>query len=187
MSKTICHQKTNKTKNPKFPFRFNSDKYLNDNIIKVSPELRDTISQIIARKIPPNRNVYDELQKNVEEIIAKRIYPEFLKSDVFIEYVEQHSRNNIKSITNQASTSRNSNSNININNTACNTDGNASYSTVGLSPLVMSPNLQTLHEDTELTISNEPISTKTTTDQPKLTRDFLLATQKSRLEVRPPG
>lgn len=103
---------------------------------------------------------------------------------MFIEYVEQYSRNNIKPITNQASTSSNSNSNINT--TAYNTDGNASYSTVGLSPL-MSSNLQTLHEDTELTISNEPSSTKTTTDQPKLTKDFLLATQKDRLELRPPG
>lgn len=164
----------------------NSDNYLNDNIMKVSPELRNTISQIIARKIPPNPNVFDELHKNIVGIIAQKIHPAFVQSEVFIQFINQNSQEITKPITNQASTS----SNINISsnsNTTTNTDGASSFSglTVGLSPLIASSNLQTLHEDTELTISNEP--TATTDRSMPLTTQNLLASQKLRLDVRPQG
>lgn len=162
---------------------------MSDNVIKVLPELRETISQIIARKIPPNPNVFDELQVNVQEIMAKKLYPEFLKSETFIQFIEQNSRGTKNPTTIRPSTS--SNSNIIINTTTSNTDGAAIISAinVGLSP--STSNLQTLHEDAELTLNNEPISTKKTTDRsmqrPTLTRDRLLATQNERLEIRPQG
>lgn len=164
---------------------------MSDNVIKVLPELRETISQIIARKIPPNPNVFDELQANVQEIMAKKLYPEFLKSETFIQFIEQNSRDTKNPTTVRPSTS--SNSNINSNTTTSNTDGAANISgiNVGLSPSMTTSNLQTLHEDAELTLNNEPISTKKTTDRsmqrPTLTRDRLLATQNERLEIRPQG
>lgn len=162
---------------------------MSDNVIKVLPELRETISQIIARKIPPNPNVFDELQVNVQEIMAKKLYPEFLKSETFIQFIEQNSRDTKNPTTVRPSTS--SNSNIISNTTTSNTDGAAIISgiNIGLSP--STSNLQTLHEDAELTLNNEPISTKKTTDRsmqrPTLTRDRLLATQNERLEIRPQG
>lgn len=156
---------------------------MSDNVIKVLPELRETISQIIARKIPPNPNVFDELQANVQETMAKKLYPEFLQSETFIQFIEQNSRD-----TKNPTTVR-SNSNINSNTTTSNTDGAAIVS--GINVGLSTSNLQTLHEDAELTLNNEPISTKKTTDRsmqrPTLTKDRLLATQNERLEIRPQG
>lgn len=156
---------------------------MSDNVIKVLPELRETISQIIARKIPPNPNVFDELQANVQETMAKKLYPEFLQSETFIQFIEQNSRD-----TKNPTTVR-SNSNINSNTTTSNTDGAAIVS--GINVGLSTSNLQTLHEDAELMLNNEPISTKKTTDRsmqrPTLTRDRLLATQNERLEIRPQG
>lgn len=160
---------------------------MSDNVIKVLPELRETISQIIARKIPPNPNVFDELQANVQETMAKKLYPEFLKSETFIQFIDQNSRDTKNPTTIRPSTS--SNSNINSNTTTSNTDGAAIIS--GINVGLSTSNLQTLHEDAELTLNNEPISTKKTTDRsmqrPTLTRDRLLATQNERLEIRPQG
>lgn len=156
---------------------------MSDNVIKVLPELRETISQIIARKIPPNPNVFDELQANVQETMAKKLYPEFLQSETFIQFIEQNSRD-----TKNPTTVR-SNSNINSNTTTSNTDGAAIVS--GINVGLSTSNLQTLHEDAELKLNNEPISTKKSTDRsmqrPTLTKDRLLATQNERLEIRPQG
>lgn len=161
---------------------------MSDNVIKVLPELRETISQIIARKIPPNPNVFDELQANVQETMAKKLYPEFLKSETFIQFIDQNSRDT-KNPTTAVRPSTSSNSNINSNTTTSNTDGAAIIS--GINVGLSTSNLQTLHEDAELTLNNEPISTKKTTDRsmqrPTLTRDRLLATQNERLEIRPQG
>lgn len=160
---------------------------MSDNVIKVLPELRETISQIIARKIPPNPNVFDELQANVQETMAKKLYPEFLQSETFIQFIEQNSRDTKNPTTIRSSTS--SNSNINSNTTTSNTDGAAIVS--GINVGLSTSNLQTLHEDAELKLNNEPISTKKSTDRsmqrPTLTKDRLLATQNERLEIRPQG
>lgn len=167
-------------------FQFNSEEYLHDNVIEVPAALRNTISQIIAKKIPPNPYLFDELQRKVVDDIAEKLYPTFLQSDVFIQFNNEQNRRDVtNNTTDQASAGSSSDA------ATSNTDGAASYSgmAVDLTPLISTSNLQTLHEDTELTISTEPIATKTTTDRPmpKLTKDLLLATQKGRLEVRPQG
>lgn len=119
-----------------------------------------------------------------------------MQSDAFIRYVEDH-RKEFESKPVAISSQANRSSNV-VTNTAAAasaaaasfTDGAAGFSgKTELPPLVTSTNLQTLHEDAELNLSEEPTLTKTTTDRPmpKLTKDLLLATQKGRLEVRPQG
>lgn len=153
---------------------------MSQNIINTPPELRKTISQIAKSEIEPIKKIYEDLQNIVEQIIATTIYPAFRQSDVFIHYISQNAKGleNIQSTTaSQASCS---------SSTACSSsDGTASFSRMtGLPPILSSSNLQTLHEDSELKISDEPILTKATTNRPKpkLTKDLLLRTQEGRLE-----
>lgn len=126
--------------------------------IQVPPELRETITGIIQSKIPPNTNVFDDLQKQVGEIIAATSYRAFLQSDMFIRYAQDNKKElDTKPISSTSQTN--------------------------------SSDLQTLHEDTELNLSDGSNLTKTTTDRPlpKLTEDRRLKTERRRLEVRPPG
>lgn len=163
--------------------------------IAISDELRETITNINKRKIPANANIFDELQKQIKEIIRNTTYIAFFRSDFFIQYVEDRQKEfDTKSVAiqNQASGSSNASSAIATTSagTASFADGFAGFSgKTELPPLKPSTNLQTLHEDAELNLSEEPNLKKTTTDRPmpKLTKDLLLATQKGRLEVRPQG
>lgn len=126
--------------------------------------------------------------------MAHTIYPTFLQSDIFIQYIEQNTKD---STINATSTSTTSTQFSTLAGAAAqsSSDGNAtavatsSRMTIDTSPLIATSNLQTLHEDLELKLSDVAASSKTTTDRPmpKLTKDLLLATQKGRLEVRPQG
>lgn len=135
-------------------------------------------------ELPPDPHIYDDLQETVKIQIATRIYPEFLKSKVLIDFVEEHTRGSEEKPAN-VSGQANFSSYLASNSCA----GGAAGFTVGLTPLVAPSNLQTLHEDTELNLNDGPNLRKTTTDRPmpKLTKDTLWLTQDKRLEVRPEG
>lgn len=132
-------------------------------------------------ELTPDPHIFDDLQETVKVQIATRIYPEFLKSKVWIDFVEERMRGSeVKPI--------NSSVQANFNSYLSGCAGGAAGFTVGVLPLVASSNLQTLHEDTELNLNDGPTLRKSTTDrQPKLTKDLLLVTQNKRLEVRPEG
>lgn len=153
--------------------------------IHVTPELRNTIRQIAKKEIPPNPNIFDELQKEVEITIGTKIYPSFLLSPVFIEFAEQAKQQR----TSSSVDGRASVSNANIADGTTVYDNFSSASTVELLPLAGAANLQTLHEDVELKLNEGAHPSKSTSGRPmpKLTSDLLLATQKRRLEVRPQG
>ncbi|XP_031626193.1 axin-like isoform X2 [Contarinia nasturtii] len=168
--------------------------------IPTSPELQKTISDIIRKESTPNPHVFDDLQKTVADMIATTTYRAFLQSDMFIQYVHNKefekptianaNQPNYTSNVASASNSSSSNSTATASMTSSTTDSAATFSgmTVELSPLLTTPTLQTLHEDTELKLS-QSTSTKTTTDRPmpKLTSENLLATERRRLEIRPQG
>lgn len=171
-----------------FFFLLNSDEIIRDQI-EVSTELRNTITAIAQKKIPPNTNVFDDLQYQVKETIATTSYLSFLTSEFFCKYNRDQDN---KFETKPVFTATNVASAINNAGVASSSaDGAASLSgkTYELLPSFTTSNLQTLHEDTELNLSQEPILTKTTTDRPmpRLTEGLLLATQTPRLQIRPPG
>lgn len=172
-----------------FIYLFNnkSDEIIRDQI-EVTPELRTTITGIVQKKIPPSANVFDELQKQVKETIAATSYQTFLVSDFFIKYVEEQEKKfEAKAVV--TATSLASAINNAVAGGAADDAARLTGRTIELSPLLMSSNLQTLHEDTELNLSEKSTLTKTTTDRPmpKLTIGRLLDSQEERLKVRPPG
>lgn len=192
-----------------FNTKTNSDRYLASNIIEAPIELRKTILQISRKEIEPVPRIFDDLQKKVEKIIEKEVYPAFLMSDIFIEFVQSRQDEGITvEIANETNTlptqidsssasglcSSNSSSRTDITaSTAPMTDGHvaSAYNLMNadlISPIINASNLQTLHEDSELKLNAESHSTKSRTEgRPMLTKELLLATQKGRLEVRPQG
>ncbi|XP_055311072.1 axin [Sitodiplosis mosellana] len=158
--------------------------------IEISPELRTTITGIVLKKSPPNTNIFDDLQQQLKETIASSSYRTFLLSAFFIDYVEEQKKKYEPKPRITAASLASAMNNVAVASSSA--DGATGFSrpmTVELSPLLTSSNLQTLHEDAELTLSKEPTLTKTTTDRPmpKLTEGLLLVTQNRRLEVRPEG
>lgn len=199
----------------------------------VTTELKNKIRKIKKNELPPDRTIFDGLQKAIYGIIQRTVYPSFLLSSDFVEYVskiEQNvdvttigtsattailtsavlaptasiaplptTRTTLLSKISDSSSDGNTNSlhpsnNNNNNNTIVN-NNSASISkpdiaTAAIPATLSIPNdLPTLHEDSELVMSERSTLMKTSTDRhlPKLTHEMLLATQKGRLEVRPPG
>lgn len=205
----------------------------------VTTELKNRIRKIKKNELPPDRFIFDVLQRAVLGIIQKTVYPSFLLSTDFVEYVSQieqsvdvstvgtssaagalgatailastalaptapiapmpATRTTLLSKISDSSSDGNTNplhpSNNNNNNTSSINNNSASISKPDMAaapiPATLSiPNeLPTLHEDSELVMSERSTLMKTSTDRhlPKLTHEMLLATQKGRLEVRPPG
>lgn len=147
----------------------------------------------------------------MEKIIEKEVYPAFLTSDVFIEFIQtkEDEATTVENV-NETNTlpmpagssgaiSICSSSHTNMLGLVPNTSdggGNGGNSAttaynrinVDLISPFNAPNLQTLHEDSELKLNTESHSAKSRTDgRPMLTKELLLATQKGRLEVRPQG
>lgn len=155
------------------------------NIIEAPTELRTTILQILRNEIEPQPHIFDDLQKRVEQIIEKEVYPAFLTSDLFIEYTQSR-EDGAKAIEAAPEIA-----NVPMHTKRMNSMHSMFINAYdGLpSSLINSPNLQTLHEDSELRLNAKSHSMKprTARPMPKLTEDLLLATQKGRLEVRPQG
>lgn len=162
-------------------------KYLRKEI-QVSTELRNTIKKIIKGEMPTNANVLDTVQKSVENVISQTTYPSFLGSDLYLQYVEelQNAATTGGCIVPSASLTASSSS-------SSSTTSLSSYDSLGACStnlqehLTKNSILPTLHEDSELAIAEAATANKLVSSNPKLTEDLLLATQKRRLEVRPPG
>lgn len=202
----------------------------------VTTELKNRIRRIKKNESPPDRFIFDGLQRAVLGIIQQTVYPSFLLSTDFVEYVS-HIEQSVDAIpvgaagaaggtgptailasavlaptapapvvrttlpgkisdscadgnTNRLHPSNNNNNNTSSinNNSASNSKTDAAAAPI---PRTLSiPNeLPTLHEDSELVMSERASVMKTSTDRhvPKLSHEMLLVTQKGRLEVRPPG
>lgn len=197
-----------------------------------------SISEDIRRIIKDGRkdesllsaNIFDGMQKQVEATIQDNIYPSFLCSEMYIQYIQKmsviHERfagsngsagsvysNEDCSATGNTTSIPSSTLLANSNpvsvgttvNSICagagingsSTSASSSGSLSATDTLPRSSTLPTLHEDIELSLSNEADRARQScesnrsaaiTDMPvRLTRDLLLATQNRRLEIRPPG
>lgn len=127
------------------------------------------------------------MQHDVVRIIADTTYPSFLQSELYIQYVAHAQSVAAENAAVAGGT---------IHTSATNTAGSTSSSSGSGSAnerLPRSSTLPTLHEDTELSITDDmsplPLcETHTPNEMPmRLTKDLLLATQRRRLDIRPPG
>lgn len=112
-------------------------------VLPVSEDLRKEISKQVKELKPdqPNINLFDAAQREIERLINTTTYPNFLNSDIYLQYVQ--------SVQNVGS----SNSDV--------TSSSSSSSSSSISPRDMallnqtSGLLPTLHEDSELVTTQQ--------------------------------
>ncbi|KAJ9597773.1 hypothetical protein L9F63_011381 [Diploptera punctata] len=141
--------------------------------VKTQLAISEDLRKEVNRRIKEEKNqlagdVFDDIQTEVEHLINETTYPNFLKSDMYLQHVQTMQNGELSSGSTSSSGSSGSSS-----------GGGRDISGAG-------PPLPTLHEDTELVTvegSKMPIAGS---DALPLTRDMLIATQKRRaFEVRP--
>ncbi|XP_034097970.1 axin-like [Drosophila albomicans] len=160
-------------------------RFLRKSQLPVPDDLRTQIKAIKSNEIPLNSHIYDSMQQNVKSTIRDNIYPSFLCSEMYIQYIQKMSA--MKEHLSSSVTTLDS------------TDGGpASFASSGNSAsaantLPRSSTLPTLHEDSTLSLCDNLDNVKADNERAqndvpmRLTRDLLMATQKRRLEIRPPG
>lgn len=128
--------------------------------------------------------VYDQMQQDIERIINETTYPNFLRSDTYLQHVQ-----NMQAGIGDSAALDCSGYMLSSSNPLSTSSSSGSTSATDL--IKRSSTLPTLHEDSELvceSFSNIHLGGSRTPEMPvKLTRELLLATQERRLEVRPPG
>ncbi|KAH8275975.1 hypothetical protein KR044_011371, partial [Drosophila immigrans] len=150
-------------------------RFLRKSQLSISDELRTQIKAIKSNEIPLNTHIYDGMQNHVKTTIRDNIYPSFLCSEMYIQYVQQMSaaKEHFSCSASSASAMR--------KQSRISTAGDTAI------PLGGSSTLPTLHEDAALSTGDDLEKVKANDIPMRLTRDLLIATQKRRLEIRPPG
>ncbi|KAH8388623.1 hypothetical protein KR093_011494 [Drosophila rubida] len=227
-------------------------RFLRKSQLSISDDLRTQIKAIKSNEIPLSPHIYDPMQQHVETTIRDNIYPSFLCSEMYIQYIQQMSAVQERFSSSGATASGSAGSSgsggscgsnngsvtgacalpaatakqllvataggaaippgvfINLPVSSGNvlpagtcsasgsvygpsTSASSSGSISATDTLPRSSTLPTLHEDSELSLCDDfekvqVEGVRAQTDFPmRLTRDLLIATQKRRLEIRPPG
>ncbi|CRK99467.1 CLUMA_CG012685, isoform A [Clunio marinus] len=185
---------------PPVPGKEDSRKFKMSDLSQIPDDIRQNIKRSQKDSsfiLTPD--LFDQMQKDVEQVINATTYPNFLQSDMYLQYVQTfHSA--IDRSHNPAS--------ISASTTTTNSTTTSSFTFSDASSILLSRSstLPTLHEEGEalnLEISEGAIggfndlnsnrvptlsSSSSSSKVPmSLTKDALLATQMRRLEMRPPG
>lgn len=238
-------------------------RFLRKSQLSISDDLRAQIKAIKSNEMPLSPHIYDPMQQHVEATIRDNIYPSFLCSEMYIQYIQQMSAVQERFSSSAGSSGSGGSSvagacallpsassskqqhqqqqlqqqqllllpsssgsvalppgvfiNLPVNSGGggggsmlpagtCSASGSvygpstsasSSGSISATDTLPRSSTLPTLHEDSELSLCDdfEKVQVEGSggggrvhNDFPmRLTRDLLIATQKRRLEIRPPG
>ncbi|XP_044252907.1 axin isoform X4 [Tribolium madens] len=151
--------------------------------LKSALQINDDLKKQIMKNLKspqclePPITLFDEAQAQIENLISKTTYPNFLKSDIYLQYVQSVENASSDDFNSESSSSSSSLSNKDLGNLAS-----------GLGPL------PTLHEDMEFSLNSQQpllltpasVSTGYHTPTVRLTKDMLLRSQKHRaLDIRP--
>ncbi|RZC34793.1 axis inhibition protein [Asbolus verrucosus] len=151
--------------------------------LPINDELRKQIMNNIKslQCFDPPITLFDEAQAQIEYLINKTTYPNFLKSDMYLQYLQsvENPSSGSDDFNSESSSSSSSVSNKDLGNLAS-----------GIGPL------PTLHEGMEFNVNPHPpllltpgtasVSTGYHTPTVRLTKDMLLRSQKHRaLDIRP--
>ena len=63
-------------------------KYIKSDQVSFIPDTKRNIIDKITRKEGINQSIFDEAQKEVEDVMRKDTYPLFLKSDLYVQYIQ---------------------------------------------------------------------------------------------------
>ncbi|CAH1376653.1 hypothetical protein MTP99_018056 [Tenebrio molitor] len=157
--------------------------YFLKSALPINDELRKQIMKNLKSPqcLEPPITLFDEAQAQIECLINKTTYPNFLKSDVYLQYLQsvENASSCSDDFNSESSSSSSSVSNKDIGNLAS-----------GIGPL------PTLHEGMEFSLNSQQpllltpgttsVSTGYHTPTVRLTKDMLLRSQKHRaLDIRP--
>ncbi|XP_013793328.1 axin-1-like, partial [Limulus polyphemus] len=108
-------------------------KFIRSAVVQINPETRKEITDKIEQKLGLEQSIFDKAQRDVEQVMSQTVYPNFLKSDLFLGYI--HSLQNYGHLQSEKH--------------SC---SSGSSSSTGSEPESRQDTLPTLHEDTELCI-----------------------------------
>lgn len=143
-------------------------RFLRKSQLSISEDLRSRIKTGLTSDAKLDPHIFDHIQQEIVRIINDTTYPNFLQSELYIQHIYNAEQN---AAMHSASTTSSS--------------GSCSAPNVP-----RSSTLPTLHEDTELSISDSMGQVAGSSGEKphvRLTKNLLLATQERRLELRPQG
>lgn len=172
------------------------NRFLRKSQLTIPEEIKRAIKLNLKNENQISSNIYDQMQKDVEKIINETTYPNFLRSDIYVQHVQNMQVGLGSACSGATGTCSVTSASYGYGGGGSSNPTSTSSSSGSCSAqeyLKRSSTLPTLHEDCELVCENlQELEVNEENSAPvgmpvKLTRDLLLATQKRRLEVRPPG
>lgn len=161
-------------------------RFLRKSQLQTPEDIRRQIKNCIKNDISVDPNIFNEMQENVMRMISETSYINFLQSDIYLNYVQKMQGKDAGGLYSGAEGSNSGGS-------------SSSENGAGNEMISRSATLPTLHEDSELLLSDSssrrhiggssrtPSTSGPATSIPRLTKELILATQIRRLEMRPPG
>ncbi|KAF4529210.1 hypothetical protein B566_EDAN011456 [Ephemera danica] len=150
------------------------------NSLKVSETFRNEMNrrvrEVIRRECPPDRRLFDEAQKQVENFLNNTAYPEFLRSETYLQHVRAM----------QSGLGAGSSSAV-VGVGGSEEECSSSSSSTGKEMSTPIGMLPTLHEDAELDVQSRKhhrhhIQQQQDPAALPLTQDMLIATQRKRAQ-----
>lgn len=169
-------------------------RFLKKSELLVPDDIRRTVKAGLKDEIILTPDVYDQMQHDVERIINETTYPNFLQSEMYLQYVQQAQQTTTTTVIERSQYSQQQ-----AISSSTTTATSSTISETSSKFLSRSSTLPTLMEEAgdgcsvgDVTESvSDPInrmpSTTTSKVPMSLTKDALMATQRRRLEMRSPG
>lgn len=170
-------------------------RFLKKSELHVPDDIRRAVKAGLKDEIILTPDVYDQMQHDMERIINETTYPNFLQSEMYVQYVQQAQQTTTVVERSQFSQQQQQQ----VVSTSISTATSSTISETSSKFLSRSSTLPTLMEEVgdgcsvgDITESiSDPInrvpSTTTSKVPMSLTKDALMATQRRRLEMRSPG
>lgn len=63
-------------------------KFIRSKLVEIKPETREYIANKIDSKVGLDQTIFDDAQRNTEDIIRETTYPNFLKSELYLQHIQ---------------------------------------------------------------------------------------------------
>jgi axin 1 len=169
-------------------------KFLKKSELVVPEDIKRVVKAGLKDEIILTPDIYDQMQQDVERIINDTSYPNFLQSEVYLQYVQQATQSAIE----RNAISFTSTTTATVSNSSSNSETSSKFlSRSSTLPTLMEENADgTIADlaDAASSCYNDPtnrVASGNSSNSGKvpmsLTKDALMATQRRRLEMRSPG
>lgn len=164
-------------------------RFLKKSELPVPEDTRRTVKAGLKDEIILTPDVYDQMQHDVERIINETTYPNFLQSEMYLQYVQQATQCAIdRSQISQTITSSTTTTSSTISETSSKLISRSSTLPTLMEEVADGSSMDAIEAAVGFSDAINRVPSNTSSKVPmSLTKEAILATQKRRLEVRPPG